>query len=71
MVDNKTIIIKKEHSIIGLTYSVIHSLIALYAVYLSFKCNQGLNLGGLILALIFPWFYVLYHQAVSNGCVNP
>jgi hypothetical protein len=41
-----------------------------FAVYLSFRCNKGqpFNLGGLLLAIFFSPFYVIYHLAVTNLC---
>jgi len=59
----------EKSSMAGLAYSVVHTLIAMYAIYLSFKCNQGFNLGALLLACCCPWIYVLYHHAVSGGCI--
>lgn len=56
-------------SIVGIAYSALHSIIALYAIYLSFKCNNGIHVGAFVLAICCPWLYVLYHHAVSGGCV--
>ncbi len=43
-------------------------VVSLFAIYLSFKCSNGFNLGQFLLAFIFPPFYIIYHLAVSNLC---
>jgi len=47
-------------------YSVFHTVISLFAIYLSFKCNKGLNFPDLIVAILCPVLYVLYRTAVSD-----
>lgn len=39
-----------------------------YSVYLSFRCNNGFDLKSFIIAILFPWFYVLYNLGVKDGC---
>ena len=41
-------------------------LLTLLAFYISFKCNDGFDLGGYILAAICPHIYIIYHLAVSR-----
>lgn len=44
--------------------SICWSLLGLYAIYLSFKCNKGgFNIGHFLAALLFAPFYVLYQVA--------
>jgi hypothetical protein len=52
--------------ILSKIYSVLHTLLALFAIYLSFKCNGGFDLIGLIGALIIPHIYIVY-QIAMNG----
>jgi len=47
-------------------YSVFHTIIALFAIYLSFKCNKGINVLDLLLALFCPVLYIVYRLAVCN-----
>jgi hypothetical protein len=39
-----------------------------FAIYLSFKCSNGFNIGQLLLALLFAPCYILYHLATSKLC---
>ena len=47
-------------------YSVFHTVISLFAIYLSFRCNRGVNFPDLIVAILCPVLYVLYRAAVSD-----
>lgn len=46
-------------------YGVFHTIISIFAIYLSFKCNNGVNIGELLVAILCPVLYVLYKVAVS------
>jgi hypothetical protein len=48
-------------------YGVFHMIISIFAIYLSFKCNKGVNLIDLLLAIFFPFFYIIYRLAVSEN----
>ena len=39
-------------------------IITWYALYLSFKCNQGFHLGSVLVALFFSPIYIIYRLAV-------
>jgi hypothetical protein len=42
---------------------------ALFALYLSFKCNRGIDIGSLIVAICCPVLYIVYKYATSpNFC---
>lgn len=43
--------------------SVILTILAGYAIYLSFKCNNGFNVWGFLAALFLPFFYIPYKLA--------
>ena len=41
-------------------YEIFHTIIALFALYLSFQCNGGFDLGAFLLACICPYIYIPY-----------
>ena len=43
-------------------------IVSLFAIYLSFKCSKGFDIGQFLLAFIFAPFYIVYHLAVTNLC---
>jgi hypothetical protein len=54
-------------------YSITHMIIAIFALYLSWKCNQrnGLfkfNLVEFVFALFCPHFYIIWAVAMKGGC---
>ncbi len=65
---------KKEHFenssgfLYNITMVIISWIIFGFAIYLSFKCNKGFNLGSFLLAFFFSPFYILYHLALTNLC---
>ena len=48
-------------------YGVFHMIISIFALYLSFKCNNGFALGDFLLALFCPVLYIIYRLAVSEN----
>ena len=56
---------KTHYSIVSFLYFVI----MLFALYLSFLCNNGLDIGGFLMALFFPYIYIIYKLAtVKDFC---
>jgi hypothetical protein len=53
---------------VGIIYSIVHLIISFFAIYLSFKCNQGFNILGFLAALICPYFYIIWQLATKGGC---
>ena len=49
-------------------YSVFHSIMALVAIYLSFRCNKGFSLGPFFIALLCPYIYIIYIVATKGTC---
>jgi len=50
-------------------YSIFHVIIALFAIYLSWKCNQQhFNLGAFVIALFCPYLYIIWALATRGGC---
>ena len=59
----KCIIIKNNKPTI---YSIFHSILSFFAIYLSFKCNKGFfNFGEFFMAIFFPYIYIIY-KYVNN-----
>jgi hypothetical protein len=48
-------------------YSTFHSIMAIVAVYLSFKCNKGFNLGSFMVAFFCPYIYIIYILATRGS----
>ena len=44
--------------------SILNWVVQFYAIYLSFKCNKGFNLGSFLVACCCSYFYVAYRVAV-------
>jgi len=49
-------------------YSVFHSIMALVAIYLSFRCNKGFSFGPFLLACSCPYIYIIYILATQGTC---
>jgi hypothetical protein len=49
---------------VSLLWGIINLLVGLYALYLSFSRNQGIDLGSLLVAFCCSWCYVAYALAV-------
>lgn len=55
---------------LGSIYPIAHSVVGIFALYLSFKCNNGLNTMDFLLACCCPWIYVIYRFA-TGLCSRP
>jgi hypothetical protein len=51
-------------------YSIFHSILALFAIYLSFKCNKGFSFGSFFMAIFFPYIYIIYKYATTGSFCN-
>jgi hypothetical protein len=51
-----------------LIYSIMHIIISLFAIYLSWKCNDGFDLMSFIVALMCPYLYIVWALATRGGC---
>ena len=63
--NNKEIVIVRPNSIF---FSITHLIISLFALYLSWRCNNGFNILAFIAAFCCPYFYIIYAIAVHGGC---
>jgi len=49
-------------------YMVTHIIISFFAIYLSWKCNNGFDLLSFIIALFCPYLYIIWALATRGGC---
>jgi len=47
-------------------YSIFHFILTLFAIYLSFKCNEGFDFLGFVMAIFFPYIYIIYKYATTD-----
>ena len=60
---------KRDKTIVSTVLSIFSTLLLIYALYISFKCNKGFHLGSFLLACCCSPFYIAYRLAVP--CVIP
>jgi hypothetical protein len=60
--------IEKKYNNYKLIYTIMHIIISLFAIYLSWKCNNGFNLLSFIVALFCPYLYIIWALATKGGC---
>jgi len=46
--------------------NLIYLLLSMFAIYLSFKCNNGFSFWGFLAALFFPFIYIPFKLATSR-----
>jgi len=52
-------------------YLIFHAILTIYAVYLSYQCNgKQINLLGFLIAIFFPYFYILYKAGSEGLCMR-
>ena len=51
-------------------YTIFHSILTLFAIYLSFKCNKGFDFLGFFMAIFFPYIYIIYKYATTDNFCN-
>lgn len=62
-----TVVQVRKPSLLGSFYSIIHALAALFAIFLSFRCNQGFDIGAFLAALLCPYIYIIYQFAQAKA----
>ena len=60
----------QESSLYSIIMSLFHSIIALVAMFVSFKCNDGFDLASFFVACSCPYVYLLYAGATNNFCMS-
>ena len=54
--------------LVNRTFMLIYLAIAVFALYLSFKCNGGFDILSFLAALFFPYIYIPYVLATKGTC---
>ena len=49
-------------------YVITHFIISFFAIYLSWKCNNGFNPLSFLAALCCPYLYIIFVLATRGGC---
>ena len=49
-------------------YMVTHMIISFFAIYLSWRCNNGFKLLPFLAALLCPYLYIIWALATKGGC---
>lgn len=49
-------------------YMVTHIIISFFAIYLSWRCNNGFDLLSFTVALFCPYIYIIWALATRGGC---
>ena len=62
-----TTIIIQDKSDAASIYSIFHSILSIIAIYLSVRCNQKINYTSIIIAIFFPYLYIIYSIIMHNG----
>ena len=52
-------------SVVIVLWYIVNFVVGIYALYLSFQRNNGLDIGSLLVACCYPWCYVVYALAVQ------
>ena len=58
----------KPAPIVSSLYMVTHLIISFFAIYLSWRCNNGFNLLSFLVALLCPYLYIIWALATKGGC---
>lgn len=58
----------KPKPIVSSLYMVTHLIISFFAIYLSWRCNNGFNLSAFVVALLCPYLYIIWALATRGGC---
>jgi hypothetical protein len=49
-------------------YMISHLIISFFAIYLSWKCNNGFNLISFLISFTCPYLYIIWALATRGGC---
>ena len=70
--DDRPIVVEQRTDNAMSIWSIVHLVLAVFALYLSFKCNQGFNLLSFLAALCCPYLYIPYILATKDStCPGP
>lgn len=57
---------KNTYISIGVLGSVFYIIMIIFAIYLSWKCNGGFDFASVLVAIFFPWIYIIYYIFARN-----
>jgi hypothetical protein len=67
--DNTNILITCKDNTGKYIYMIFHIIMAFIAIYLSWKCNNGnFDILSFLIALFFPYVYIIYILATRGTC---
>ena len=67
--DNTNILITCKDNTGKYIYMIFHIIMAFVAIYLSWKCNNGnFDILSFLIALFFPYIYIIYILATRGTC---
>jgi hypothetical protein len=49
-------------------YVITHLIVSFFAIYLSWKCNNGFSLVPFLVAFFCPYLYIIWALATKGGC---
>lgn len=53
----------------GSIYSIFHTILFFFALYLSFRCNKNkFNFGAFVFAYCCPHIYIIYQLSLNGAC---
>jgi len=67
--DNTNITINNHNDTGKYIYMIFHIIMAFIAIFLSWKCNNGkFDILSFLIALFFPYIYIIYILATRGTC---
>jgi hypothetical protein len=67
--DNTNVLVTVNDSTGKYIYIIFHIIMAFVAIFLSWKCNNGkFDLLSFLIALFFPYIYIIYILATRGTC---
>lgn len=69
IIDNTNILVNCKDTTGKYIYMIFHIIMAFVAVFLSWKCNGGrFDLLSFLIAIFFPYIYIIYILATRGTC---
>ena len=59
-----------KKTVLTIMFAIFHIIIFVFALFLSFRCNNGFNFWGFISAFFFPYIYIIYILAAKFQCIK-
>lgn len=52
---------------LSINFSLFYLALIVFALYLVWKCNGKFDFPSVIVAIFFPWIYIIYYAVAKNG----